>query len=80
VNRKDKMGFPVPLQAWLRRGGRAREFILDTFRSANARRRFYLSGDFDIEGLIEREGAFSRNLWAFLNLELWQQRFFDRPL
>ncbi len=80
VNRKDKMGFPVPLQAWLKRGGRAREFILDTFRSANARKRFYLSREFDIERLIEREGVFSRNLWAFLNLELWQQRFFDRPL
>ena len=77
VDRKDKMGFPVPLQAWLKRGGRAREFILDTFRSANARQRFYLSRDFDIEQLMAREGMFSRNLWAFLNLELWQQRFFD---
>ena len=66
VNRKDKMGFPVPLQAWLKRGGRAREFILDTFRSANARQRFYLSRDFDIEQLMAREGMFSRNLWAFL--------------
>jgi asparagine synthase (glutamine-hydrolysing) len=80
LERKDKMGFPVPLQAWLKRGGRAREFILDTFRSTNARKRFYFSRDFDVEQLIEREGMFSRNLWAFLSLELWQQRFFDAPL
>lgn len=80
VGRKDKMGFPVPLQAWLKRGGRAREFILDTFRSENARRRFYLAPGFDIERLMEREGMFSRNLWAFLSLELWQQRFFDRSV
>jgi asparagine synthase (glutamine-hydrolysing) len=80
LERKDKMGFPVPLQAWLKRGGRARDFILDTFRSANARKRFYLTREFDVERLIEREGMFSRNLWAFLSLELWQQRFFDRPL
>jgi asparagine synthase (glutamine-hydrolysing) len=80
LERKDKMGFPVPLQAWLRRGGRAREFILDTFRSAKARQRFYLAPGFDIERLMEREGMFSRNLWAFLSLELWQQRFFDRPV
>ena len=77
LGRKDKMGFPVPLQAWMKRGGRVREFVLDTFRGANARRRFYLSREFDIEKLIEREGLFSRNLWAFLSLELWQQRFFD---
>ncbi len=80
LERKDKMGFPVPLQPWLRRGGRAREFILDTFRNANARKRFYFSKDFEVEKLIEREGLFSRNLWAFLSLELWQQRFFDRPV
>lgn len=80
LGRKDKMGFPVPLQLWLRRGGRAREFILDVFRSERARRRFYFAKELDIESLIAREGVFSRNLWAFLSLELWQQRFFDRPV
>jgi len=78
VERKDKMGFPVPLQAWLKRGGRAREFILDTFRGERARKRFYFSREFDVEALIEREGPFSRNLWAFLCLELWQQQFHDQ--
>jgi asparagine synthase (glutamine-hydrolysing) len=75
--RKDKMGFPVPLQLWMKRGGKAREFILDIFHSERARRRFYFSRPFDVEALLEREGVFSRNLWAFLSLELWQQRFFD---
>jgi asparagine synthase (glutamine-hydrolysing) len=77
LNRKDKMGFPVPLQLWMKRHGKVREFILDTFRSERARKRFYFSRPFDIERLIEREGPFSRNLWAFLSLELWQQRFLD---
>jgi asparagine synthase (glutamine-hydrolysing) len=77
AGRKDKMGFPVPLQAWMKRDGRARQFILDTFRSARARQRFYFSRELDVESLIAREGMFSRNLWAFLSLELWQQRFFD---
>ena len=80
VERKDKMGFPVPLQKWMQRKGRARTFLLDTFRSQRARSRFYFSKPFDIEALLEREGLFSRNLWAFLSLELWQQRFFDQPL
>ena len=78
-NRKDKMGFPVPLQPWLKRGGRAREFVLDTFRSRNAKSRPYLTRGFDIERLMASEGLFGRNLWAFLSLELWQQQFHDRP-
>jgi len=78
--RKDKMGFPVPLQRWIKRGGAAREFILDTFRSQKARTRFYFSRPFDVESLLEREGPFSRNLWAFLSLELWQRRFFDETV
>jgi asparagine synthase (glutamine-hydrolysing) len=76
--RKDKMGFPVPLQLWMRKPGRTREYVLDTFRSERARNRFYLKPGFDVEQLIERESLFSRNLWAFLSLELWQQQFHDR--
>ena len=80
VERKDKMGFPVPLQIWMKKGGRVREFILDTFRARKARERTYLQPGFDIESLIQREGMFSRNLWAFLSLELWQQQFHDRAI
>jgi asparagine synthase (glutamine-hydrolysing) len=80
LQRRDKMGFPVPLQPWLRRAGAVREFVMDTFRSERARKRFYFSRPFEVERLLEREGVFGRNLWAFLSLELWQQRFFDRAL
>ena len=78
--RKDKMGFPVPLQVWMRKGGKVREFLLDTFLSQGARERPYLSPGFDIEKLMEREGLFSRNIWAFLSLELWQKQFHDKAL
>ena len=27
--------------------------------------------------MMEQEGLFSRNIWAFLSLELWQQQFHD---
>jgi asparagine synthase (glutamine-hydrolysing) len=78
LERKDKMGFPVPLQVWMRQGGRTREFILDTFRSERARGRFYLTPGFDIERMMAKESMFGRNIWAFLSLELWQQQFHDR--
>ena len=77
--RKDKMGFPVPIQQWVRAGGAVREFLLDTFRSRRARQRGYLTPGFDIEALMAREGPFSRNIWAVLSLELWQQQFHDQP-
>jgi asparagine synthase (glutamine-hydrolysing) len=77
--RKDKMGFPVPIQKWVRAGGAVREFLLDTFRSQRARQRGYLTSGFDIEALMAREGPFSRNIWAVLSLELWQQQFHDQP-
>lgn len=78
LERKDKMGFPVPLQVWMRQGGRTREFVLDTFRSERARKRFYLTPGFDIEKMMAKESLFSRNIWAFLSLELWQQQFHDQ--
>ena len=78
--RKDKMGFPVPLHAWMTKGGLVREFIHDTFRSRRAIERPYLTRGFDIEALIDREGPFSRNIWGLLSLELWQQQFHDQPL
>lgn len=77
-DRKDKMGFPVPLQVWMRKGGKVRELLLDIFRSRRARERTYLTPGFDIEKLIQREGLFSRNIWAFLSLELWQRQFHDQ--
>jgi asparagine synthase (glutamine-hydrolysing) len=72
------MGFPVPLQLWMKQGGRTREFVLDTFHSSKAKERFYLAPGFDIEKVTGTESMFSRNLWAFLSLELWQQQFHDK--
>jgi len=77
LGRKDKMGFPVPLQKWLSSPGRAREFVLDTFRTGAARDRFYLAPNFDLEQVINAESQFGRNVWAFLCLELWQNQFHD---
>jgi len=76
VNRRDKMGFPVPLGEWI--NDELRDFALDAFSGENARSRPYLAQGFDARALIEREGAFSRNFWGLFSLELWQQAFHDR--
>jgi asparagine synthase (glutamine-hydrolysing) len=76
ANRRDKMGFPVPLGEWMK--GDLRDFILDVFSSPEARERPYLSEGFDPRKLIEQEGTFSRSMWGLLSLELWQQQFHDR--
>ena len=76
VDRRDKMGFPVPLGEWI--DDELRDFMLDVFSGENARSRPYLAEDFDVRDLIDREGAFSRSLWGLFSLELWQQAFHDQ--
>jgi asparagine synthase (glutamine-hydrolysing) len=75
--RKDKMGFPVPLNMWLKNGGVARDFIGDLLGSSRARQRSYLSSGISLDKLMDAQSPYSRNVWALLNLELWHQQFVD---
>ncbi len=75
LNRKDKMGFPVPLHLWAR--GRSRAFFADTLLSSAARTRGIFDVD-EVEKLMDYESAFGRRLWGLLNLELWFRQFIDR--
>jgi asparagine synthase (glutamine-hydrolysing) len=74
-NRRDKMGFPVPLADWLR--GPLRDFLGDILLSPRARTRglYRIEG---IEKLILNDHNFSRQLWGLLCLELWFRAFIDR--
>ena len=76
-NRKDKMGFPVPLNLWVKRGGPARELIGDILGSAAARQRPYLRDGIDIDAVLDSQSVYGRNLWALLSLELWHRSFID---
>jgi len=76
-DRKDKMGFPVPLNLWIKRGGKARDFIGDTFSSNAARSRPYVAKKFSLDEILDTQSIYGRNLWALLSLELWQQQFID---
>lgn len=75
VERKDKMGFPTPLNEWIQ--GEAREFVRDTFASQNAVKRDLIDNRKVVEGL-ESEPKFGRKIWGLLSLELWQQEFHDK--
>jgi asparagine synthase (glutamine-hydrolysing) len=75
LERKEKMGFPVPLHLWAK--NRAGEFFKDIMFSRACRER----GIFDlneIEKLIDNEEAFDRRLWGLICLELWFQTFIDK--
>jgi len=76
-DRKDKMGFPVPLNLWLQRGGAARDFVGDLFQSAAAQSRPYLSKKISADQILDGQSIYNRNLWALLSLELWHKQFID---
>jgi len=75
--RKDKMGFPVPLNLWLKRGGSARDMIGDILGSQKARTRPYLANGLSIDAVLDSQSAYGRNLWALLSLEIWHAQFVD---
>jgi len=75
VNRKDKMGFPVPLTEWFK--GPAREFVRDTLGCKKALHRELIDNKIVLEQL-DAEPQFGRKLWGLLSLEIWQQQFHDR--
>jgi asparagine synthase (glutamine-hydrolysing) len=75
MNRKEKMGFPVPLHIWAK--NKAKDFILDTLLSKNARERNIVNYKY-VEDLISSERPFGRGLWGILCLELWYQQFIDK--
>jgi asparagine synthase (glutamine-hydrolysing) len=75
LDRKDKMGFPVPLNEWMK--GEAREFVMDIFSSAAANGRPYVDNA-RVVAKLGKESKFSRNVWGLLSLELWQRQFHDR--
>ncbi len=75
VNRKDKMGFPVPLTEWMQ--GEAREFVREVFSSRPALTRGLINNQKVLENL-DREEKFGRKTWGLFCLELWHQEFHDQ--
>lgn len=74
-SRKDKMGFPTPINKWL--CGDANEFIHDVLSTRKAQERDLIDNNKVLE-MLDNEGQFGRKIWGFLCLELWQQEFHDK--
>lgn len=75
LNRRDKMGFPVPLKEWF--SADLKEFVIDTFNSSKTQNRTIFNKE-NIINEFGKETRFSRKTWGLLSLELWHQQFHDK--
>lgn len=74
LDRKDKMGFPTPLNIWMK--NELKSFVKEIFATGVARKRDVYDPA-KIMRAIETEGDFSRNVWGLINIEAWLQTFVD---
>jgi asparagine synthase (glutamine-hydrolysing) len=77
INRKDKMGLPVPLKEWF--SGSLKDFVYDIFSTQVAKTR----GFYDPQKVLlnlEQSPKFSRKVWGLLSLELWYREFHDKRM
>lgn len=72
--RRDKMGFPVPLTEWAKGG--LREFFFDVLGARRARERGVFRSDALLDTIAD-EAAFGRTGWGAICLELWFRQFID---
>ena len=75
INRRDKMGFPVPLTEWVKTG--LSDYISDVFQMMAEKDRPYLNSDAINNNYVGGK-PFSRKTWGLLSLELWYQAFHDQ--
>lgn len=75
LERRDKMGFPVPLTEWMKKG-MVRDYVHDVLLSQASRDRGIFRPE-ALEKLAGNPGVGCRQLWGALSLELWHQIFID---
>lgn len=74
INRKDKMGFPVPLNEWYQ--GDLKNFIREILLDSKTASR-HLYNQSEVEKILAGQSKFSRVMWGLLCLELWFREFID---
>lgn len=74
TQRRDKMGFPVPLKEWTQ--GDLRDFVHDVFDGPRAGARPFMDKDAVLANFGPGQD-FTRKSWGLLSLELWYQEMVD---
>lgn len=75
LDRRDKMGFPVPIKEWFNL--ELKDFVMDVFSTMGAKHRPYINSLAVLKN-FGQEAPFSRKAWGLLSLELWHQQFHDK--
>jgi len=73
--RRDKMGFPVPLQEWF--SGELHDLVGDVFSGQQQKHREFFNSEAILANFDMAE-RFSRKTWGLLSLELWHRQFHDK--
>ncbi len=73
LDRKDKMGFPVPITEWF--NNELRSWIKELLCGENTRIYEIIHKEY-VLSKINSQQQFSRELWGLLCLELWMREFF----
>jgi asparagine synthase (glutamine-hydrolysing) len=77
LNRRDKMGFPVPLKEWFEDD--LKDFVMDNLSTMANKHRPYINSQVALKN-FGQEAKFSRKTWGLLSLELWHQQFHDKAV
>ncbi len=77
LQRKDKRGFPTPLNKWFKTC--LKEWLTDLLTDRRTLNRGIFNRD-KLLKLVETTGEYSRSLWGIVNLELWFRTFIDSPI
>jgi asparagine synthase (glutamine-hydrolysing) len=75
LQRRDKMGFPVPLTEWF--DGPLKNYATGIFESLRDRNDPIINGAEILES-FEQSSRFSRKAWSLMSLEIWMQEFHDQ--
>jgi len=77
INRKDKMGFPVPLNNWMK-SGPVKDYVSDILLSKRSLERGIFTKKYLTKLIDSSRGPASRDLWGAISLETWFTLMFDK--